>query len=274
MSYSDASPRRRRPARGKRKKQHFFLNIFIVILVIAGLYLIGTSSIFDVKSFTIEGNRHFTTAQVIDLSGIPRGENIFTVRVSQAEERLEEDPYVRGAQVKWDLPDAISVTLEERTEDVLIAAGADSLVINFDGTILRTGGGGSKLPVVVGLTPIDPVPGIPLKVSEADLLKPCLDFFQLLDMHDFYAERLDVTAVVPRVYILDTLSIEGNLKDIEGSIEELKKVVADLLSKGIERGKISVTGTGACSFIPEDSGVLEPITIEEEDILENPPETT
>ncbi|MDR0874670.1 MAG: FtsQ-type POTRA domain-containing protein [Clostridiales Family XIII bacterium] len=257
MSYSEQTSHRRRPARGKRRKQHFFLNIFIVVLIIAGLYLLGTSSIFDVKNFSVEGNAHFTTAQVIELAGVPKGKNIFTVRVSQIEERLETDPYVRSAQAKWDLPDAIAISLDERTEEVLVASGESVLVLNFDGTILRADEAGSKLPLVVGLTPQAPVPGQPLKVNEADLLKPSLDFFQLMSLHDFFAERLDVTAVVPRAYILDTLYIEGSLKDIEDNIDELKKVVADLLGKGIERGKINVTNTGACSFTPDDPAALD-----------------
>jgi hypothetical protein len=251
MSYTESTPRRHRPPRGKRKKQHFFLPVIIVILVIAGLYLLGTSSLFDVKNFTIENNRHLTTAQIIDLSGVPKGENIFTVRVSHAQERLEQDPYIRAAQVKWDLPDTIAISVDERTEDVLVAAEEGLLVVSYDGTILRKDGAGSTLPVIVGLTPKDPVPGQPLKVNEADMLKPCLDFFQIMTLHDFYVERLDIEAIVPRAYLLDTLYIEGSFKDMEDNIDELKKVAFDLLSKGIERGKINVTGTGACSFIPE-----------------------
>ncbi|GHU65401.1 cell division protein DivIB [Clostridia bacterium] len=262
MSYSEQvprreqAPRRRRPPRGKRKKQHFFLNIFIVILVIAGLYLLVTSSIFDVKYFTIENNQHFTEAQIVEISGVPKGENIFTIRVSHAQERLEQDPYIRGARVQWDLPDTIAISLDERTEDVLVASGDDLLLLNYDGTILRTDAAKSALPLIVGLTPKDPAPGQPLKVAEADLLKPCFDFFQLMQLHDFPVQHLDVGNLLPRVYILDTFYIEGTLKDIENNIDELKRVVAYQLANVSDRGKISVSATGTGSFIPENSGTV------------------
>ena len=256
MNYSEQEYRRRRPQRGKRRKQHFFLNIFVLILAVVCSYFVITSSIFDVKSFTIESDGHFTTAQIIEMSGIPKGENIFKVRVSNAEERLEGDPYIKSAQVKWDLPDNILITIEERTEDILVESGENLLVLNFDGTILLTDGVGRMMPVIVGLTPKDPKAGKPLSVNEADLLKPCLDFFRVMNLHDLPVKKLDVTNFVPRAYILDTLYVEGAMRDIENSVDDLKKVIADLLSKGIERGKISVTGTGTCSFAPENPAVI------------------
>ena len=252
MSYTEQEYYRRRPPRGKRRKKYFFLNIIVLVLVLACLYLVGTSSIFDVKEFVVEGDGHFTTAQIIDMSGIKKGENIFTVRVSNAEERLENDPYIKSAEVKWDLPDAITITLVERTEDILIESGDDVFVLNFDGTILLAEGSGRMMPRIVGLTPKDPKAGKPLNVNEADLLKPCLDFFQVMDRHDLPVMRLDVRNFVPRAYILDTLYIEGALKDMEANAIELKTVLSDLLSKGIARGKISVSGTGTCSFVPDD----------------------
>ena len=256
MSYTEQEYRRRRAPRGKRKKQYFFLNIIVLILVLACLYLVGTSSIFDVKEFVIEGDRHFTTAQIIDMSGVQKGENIFTVRVSNAEERLEQDPYIKSAEVKWDLPDTITITLEERTEDILIESGEDVFVLNFDGTILLADGAGRMMPRIVGLTPKDPKEGKPLSVNEADLLKPCLDFFKVMNMHELPVMRLDVSNFVPRAYILDTLYIEGALKDIETNVVELKTVLADLLLKEISRGKISVSGTGTCSFVPDDPAAI------------------
>ena len=218
--------------------------------------MVGTSSLFDVKTFTIESDGHYTTAQIIELSGIPKGENIFKVRVSNAEERLEGDPYIKSAEVKWDLPDSINIVLEERSEDILIETDDTVLVLNFDGTILLTDGKGRMMPRIVGLTPKDPQAGKALSVNEADMLKPCLDFYKTTIQRDLPVTKLDIRNFIPRAYVLDTLYIEGNLKDIEGNVDELKRVVADLLSKGIERGKISVSGTGTCSFVPDNPAAL------------------
>jgi cell division protein FtsQ len=247
MRYSEADRKRR----GKRRKKHHFLNIVIMILVILGLYYIGFhSDIFSVKEITVEDNVHYTTAQIKELTGLAMGENIFMVRVSEVSQRLEQDPYIRSASVSWVLPDGLKIVVDERTESVLIEYEGGYAIVDFDGVILRSTQEQLIMPIISGLTPIDPRPGVAMKAEEAGLLKPALDFIKFIGENDFYIKRLVVGGVIPRAYIFDRLILEGELQNIENNFYQIKRIVADLDSKGIERGTISVT-SGACSFSPE-----------------------
>jgi len=247
MKYSEANRRKR----GKRKKKNYFLNITIVILVLAGLYYIAFhSGIFDLKVFTINGNTHYTSAQIQELSGVKTGDNIFTTRTAAVQQRLEKDPYIRNATVRWVLPDGLDIELDERVESVLIPSGDEYAIVDYDGVILRMTQEQLKLPIIVGLTPIDPQAGKALKAEEAGQLKPGLDFIKFVCDNNFYIKKLDLGSVVPRAYVFDTLVLEGNLNDMTKNMDDIKRIIADLDSKGIERGTVSV-GSDSCSFSPE-----------------------
>ena len=247
MRYSEADRRRR----GKRKKKNYFLNAAIIVLVILGSYFIAFhSGIFNVKEITVEGNVHYTTGQVKELSGVIAGDNIFLTRVSAVQQQLEQDPYIRSAEVRWALPDGIEIVLDERTESVLIEYDEGYAIVDFDGVILRVTKERLVLPVITGLTPIAPEAGKALKAEEAGLLKPGLDFIKYVGEQNFYIKKLDLGTVVPRAFIFDKLILEGELKDMTKNMREIKRIIADLDQKRIERGTISV-GPDSCSFSPE-----------------------
>jgi len=247
MRYSEADRRRR----GKRKKKNHFRNIAIIVLVILGLYFIGFhSGIFTVKEITVENNVHYTAAQIKELTGLAMGENIFLLRVSEVAHKLEQDPYIRSASVSRVFPDGLNIILDERIESVLIEYAEGYAIVDFDGIILRTTQEQLIMPVIAGLTPIDPKPGHAFKAEEAGLLKPGLDFIRFVGEHDFYIKRLDLGGVIPKAYVFDKLVLEGDLQNIQKNIDQIKRIIADLDSKGIVRGTISVSGS-SCSFSPE-----------------------
>ena len=249
MKYSEPDRKRR----GKRRKKHYFLNFMVFILVVLGLYfLVFHSGVFDIKEkdILVEGNVHYTVAQVTELSGVRHGENIFKTRVSEIKQRLEKDPYIRGADVKWALPDGIVITVDERAESVMVDCGDEYAIVDYDGVVLRMTQEPLIMPVFVGLTAIDPAPGKAFKAEEAGLLRPGLDFIKAVGDKDFYIKKLDLGGVVPKAYVFDRLTIEGDLKNMEKNLDEIKRVVSDLDAKGIERGTISVGGS-SCSFSPE-----------------------
>jgi hypothetical protein len=247
MKYSEADRRRR----GKRRKKNYFRDFAIAALVVLGLYFIAFhSGIFSVKSITVETDSHHTSAQIEELAGSLKGENIFMVRVSEVAQILEQDPYIRKADVSWDLPDGLIIVLDERRESVLVEYDDGYVIVDYDGVILRLTKERLIMPVIAGLTPIGPVPGLALKAEEAGELKPGLDFIRFVGENDFYIKRLDLGGVVTRAYVFDRLVLEGELRYMEKNIKEIKRIVADLDSKGIERGTISVS-SASCSFSPE-----------------------
>ena len=247
MKYSESERRKR----GKRKKKNHFLNIGVTILVILGLYFLAFhSGVFNIKEINVENNVHYTSGQIAELTGVEMGDNIFLTRVSDVAKKLEKDPYIRKADVSWNLPSGLDVVLDERKESALVRYSDGYAIVDFDGVILRLTKEELKMPVLVGLTPIEPEPGKALKAEEAGNLKPGLDFLSFIEDSDFYVKKVDFSGVVVRVHVFDKLVLEGDLKNMEKRIMEIKRIIADLDSQGIQRGTINVGG-GSCSFSPE-----------------------
>ena len=247
MKYSESERRKR----GKRKKKNYFLNAGIVVLVIGGLYFLAFhSGVFDIKGIAVENNVHYTSGQIAELTGVKMGDNIFLTRVAEVAKQLERDPYIRKADVSWDLPDKLAVVLDERKESVLVEYDDGYAIVDYDGMILRLTKEPLVMPVISGLMPIDPQAGKALKAEEAGYLKPTLDFIKFVEDNDFYIKKLDLGGVVTKAYVFDKLVLEGELNNMEKSIQEIKRIVADLDSQGIQRGTISV-GSASCSFSPE-----------------------
>jgi cell division protein FtsQ len=147
----------------------------------------------------------------------------------------------------------LDVVIDERLESVLIAYAEGYAVVDYDGVILRLTEEALAIPVIAGLTPVEPKPGVALKAEEAGQLKPGLDFIKYVGEHDFYIKKLDLGGVIPRAYVFDLLVIEGELKNMEKSIEEIKRVIAYQDAQGVKRGTISV-GSSSCTFSPEIHG--------------------
>ena len=247
MRYSEVDRKRR----GKRKKKNYFRDITITVLAILGAYwIVFHSGIFDIKEITVENNVHYTGAQVAELTGVAMGENIFRVRVSSLAKTLEQDPYIREAVVSRVFPSGLNIVIDERKESVLVEDKDGYAIIDFDGIILRQTKERLILPVLSGLTPIDATPGTPLNAEEAGQLKPALDFIRYVVEHDFYIKKLNIGGVIPRAHVFDLLVLEGELRYIERNLEEIKRIISDLESQGIERGTISVSSS-SCSFSPE-----------------------
>ena len=247
MRYSESE----RKKRGKRRKKNPFLNMGIAILVIVGLYMLAFhSGVFDIKEINVENNDHYTSGQIAELTGVKMGDNIFLTRVSEVAKKLERDPYIRKAEVSWALPSGLDIALDERKESVLVKYDDGYAIVDYDGMILRLTKEELVKPVIVGLTPIDPEPGKALKVEEAGYLKPGLDFINFVEDNDFYIKKLDFSGVVTKVYVFDMLVLEGELKNMESRMWEIRRIIADLDSQKIKRGTISV-GSGSSSFSPE-----------------------
>ena len=223
-------------------------------MVLLGLYYIGFhSGIFNLKEYSVEGNEHYTSVQVWELSGVALGDNIFLTRVANVQQRLELDPYIRSAEVRWALPDGLDIVVDERVESILIEYDEGYAIVDYDGVILRVTKERLILPIIVGLTPIGPEPGKALKAEEAGQLKPGLDFIKYVIEENFYIKKLDLGGVIPRAFVFDRLVLEGELKDMTNNMREIKRIVADLDALGVERGTISV-GSDSCSFSPDVRG--------------------
>ncbi|MDD3095396.1 MAG: FtsQ-type POTRA domain-containing protein [Candidatus Neomarinimicrobiota bacterium] len=131
----------------------FTLTIFSLSLLLAILYC-NYQHVFTVKHIEVSGQNELDEKEVIHISGIRRGSEMFSLDLSSAMERLIAEPYVHNAFISRQFPDVIRIHIIERRPMVLIDL-RETYALDAFATVLplprRTPT--ETLPVIKGIDP-------------------------------------------------------------------------------------------------------------------------
>lgn len=79
-----------------------------------------TAPYLEVKAITVEGTERVYDQEIIELSGIVMGSNIFSFDLDEARVRVMSHPFVKEAEVKRRLPDAVKLVVSEREPEAFV----------------------------------------------------------------------------------------------------------------------------------------------------------
>ena len=199
----------------KRKKRiALFLKCFsvMVVLMAAALFMF-LSPTFDIKTITVEGNQKITSQEIISLSQISLDQNTFTIRLSQVEANIKEQPYIESVQVKRILPGEIAITVTEREPSFMIAMGNAYVYLNNQGYFLETSETKLTLPMIEGYsTQLEQIkPG-------NRLIKEDLEKLEMVLRIERYAKTNGIAEKITKINIADpnnyTLRLEEEKKTV------------------------------------------------------------
>jgi cell division protein FtsQ len=134
-----------------------------------------------------EGNRIVPSSEIVALAAIPKNQKLFEVDLNQARKRIQANQFIRSVSVNRDVPDRISITVEERVP-VAAILGEKMLYIDADGVVLPPARSEFifDLPVLTGALPLaECVPG---KRVSSDVLREALQIVVMAQKisDDFY----------------------------------------------------------------------------------------
>ena len=115
--------------------------------------------IFGVSEVVVEGNNKLLAEDVINLSGIKNGQNIFRINTKKTVAKIEELPYVDDAQIVRKFPTKVKIVVDESTEDIIIDTPSEFIVATIDGKVLYKTDNVTEVPVPI-------VKGIAIKSAE------------------------------------------------------------------------------------------------------------
>ncbi|MCK4259023.1 MAG: FtsQ-type POTRA domain-containing protein [Halanaerobiales bacterium] len=134
------------------KKGIFILSTLLLLII--GIVLIMHSSYFEIKEILVVGNEILTTEQIIEISGISKGQNLFLVPGREVVNRLMNYVRIKGIKFERNFPDQIVIQINERTGLMLIFTEDGRWIeLDQDGQILETFTTKeiSRLPIMEGL---------------------------------------------------------------------------------------------------------------------------
>lgn len=143
------------PRRWKRAR--FLLGIVIAVAVSSVLALsarrhIARSKRFEVREVVVAGASHHKADDIVRLSEVSIGQNIFLVELDRARAKLLSDPWVVDASLVRKLPGVIAIEVKEREPGALVSLG-EMVLASREGEIFKKlePSDPTNLPLITGL---------------------------------------------------------------------------------------------------------------------------
>lgn len=106
----------------------------VCVAAVWGLVTLYRAPILKVRSVEVDGAKHFSRDEVIELAEVPGDATLIRFPGSAIRERLEADPWIETASISRDFPDKLRISITERaTIGVVDAGGASLWVVSSDG---------------------------------------------------------------------------------------------------------------------------------------------
>ena len=190
---------------------------------------------FQLQEVNFTGLNRASRAELVKLSALAPGQNLFAMEVPVLEKAMLQHPWVHSVQVTRHFPATVSVEVVEHTPEALVVLG-DLYVLNGEGEPFKrvTPGDGLDLPLVTGVVREDYVKD-PAAVRER--LKAALEVARSysalkIGRHERLSEvRLDgASLALVTVGGQEVLMGEGNT---EAKLSKLTRVRRELSAKGL-----------------------------------------
>jgi cell division protein FtsQ len=114
-----------------------FVVLLSVLAIAIYISLNKIKSFFPIKDVVFYGNKHLTDDELRALAGIHKNESIITVSRKRVIRMLLKSPWIKSVSVRKELPDTLSVLIEEVTPFALLDMKGRLFIINDKGNLLE-----------------------------------------------------------------------------------------------------------------------------------------
>ncbi len=164
----------RRPPRRRGKKGKSIIAVLFSVIIICGALLLGVSVFFKISVIKVEGSTRYSSEQVLAVSGIQVGDNLFFVNKFDINSKIfKEFPYAQEVTINRGLPDTVRIKIIDAVPVAYIQEGNDYWLLDKSCKLLEKVGEDkiSGLIKFLGIHPSQPVPGQKLSESEENKAK-------------------------------------------------------------------------------------------------------
>ncbi len=187
---------------------------------------ISTSRIFALRQVSIKGYEHVPPTEIIRVSGLTMGENIFAVPLKAVRANILSIPWINSVSIRKSPPHRIDITVGERKVYCMILLGR-LYYVDSDGVIFKQvdSHDSTNYPVITGFafkrenfidTPIQPV-------IDATAFIQTLDHDSIVVGKDISELHVDETGYT--LITTDGLMIRFGRSDLEARIDKLNDLM-------------------------------------------------
>lgn len=220
------------PKKRKKKAPKRILAIVVLFLIIFAIFKLMTYSFnkfnnwsfLQIKNIEVLCKPPLKSKELVLLSNIKKGSNIFTANLSDAREKIKKNPWVKKVKTRRSLPDTIKIIVSNK--NVRLMSRKDNVVYYIDdkGEIIDKLIPGLRFDVpIVDLKDFDYLEAIEIinRINKTGWITD-KDISEILVSRDFITLYL----------VNEDIQINLNTNNLEQSIINAKRVMDDLEEKG------------------------------------------
>lgn len=133
----------------KRRMKSFIKGMAITTILIGLTLALLLSPMFKLSKIEVNGNTKISNNEIIILSEIEEGDNIFLINNNSVINKIKQNPYIESVKVEKQLPDKIVLQIEERQATYALKYGEEYVYINNQGYILEIAESPNNLPQIL-----------------------------------------------------------------------------------------------------------------------------
>lgn len=255
-SHPSGPPRAKERADQRRKRRRrktilFYTLLFFLVIAIA--VILSFTVLFRMETISVEGSSRYSQEEIVEASGLKKGENLFRLDLETASLTLETAlPYIGNAKIRRKLPDGVVIYVEEAQPAGAVEYEGRSVLIDGGGKVLElVSESPQELPVIKGIAVSQAQPGQPLEYEEEEKSET----LQLL------LEALEETALSPvtEIDLSDTFNLvavyDGRIRLELGVSTDLPEKIRFFKDGILPSGQIAETtrGTLDLSLVPKNN---------------------
>ena len=171
-NYEDKIIKQNQKMQKKKKKIKRVLRICLLIVIIIGGIIFATCSpIFNIKEIKVLNNTLVSSENIISLSGLTVGENLFKFSEQKVKKQIKENPYIDSVEIKRIIPNEVQIDVVERVPRFSVSILGNYAYINSQGYILEITQNELNLPVINGTSTEEEKIEAGNRLNEKDLEK-------------------------------------------------------------------------------------------------------
>jgi cell division protein FtsQ len=206
--------------------------VLIVIFTIAVIVSIYVSShplplVLPIKHVIFIGNKHLTDDELTAIAGIRENNSLVMISNKEVGQRLLRSPWIRSVSVRKELPETLSLVIEEAAPFALLDMNGHLFLIDEKGKLLEELKDDS-----IPFLPI--ITGDPFKDSEG--FSEAINLVKLMNDKGFSSERDHIEIIAQKPHELTSI-IDGTVVKMgSGEYEEKLKRMIELEEEIKNRG--------------------------------------
>ncbi|MDO5555705.1 MAG: FtsQ-type POTRA domain-containing protein [Clostridia bacterium] len=221
----------------------------LAVLIITAITLFMTSSIFNIKEIIVENNIKISSEEIISLSKLTTGVNMFKTSNKSIINNIKINPYIENVKVKKDLAGAITLKIQERIPTYMLKFANAYVYINNQGYMLEITETPLELPIITGFeTQTEQIDeGNRLVVEDLKKLEDVIKIIEVaknnslaniiteIDISDSTNYILKIASEDKTIQFGDIKNINIKLLKIEALIEQEKGIKGEIYFQGSDK---------------------------------------